>query len=170
MKKIFILSMLTSFAMICSCQKQDSAVEQQLAQQKAELDAREKALDERVNALGERVNALDKKVKALAENEKATANAQTVPPDIQSQDVMRDAAQLKALMADPSQLNSARVEKDRRTQERRAQRQAGLGELQSQRQPKSKISGAALLPAPESSPTPSPAEEAASPTPSPTPQ
>jgi galactokinase len=46
-KKFFVLSMLVSFGMICSCQKQDSAVEQQLAQRKAELDEREKALDER---------------------------------------------------------------------------------------------------------------------------
>ena len=45
MKKIVILSMLISFGMICSCQKQDSAAEQQLAQRKAELDAREQALD-----------------------------------------------------------------------------------------------------------------------------
>ena len=53
MKKLFTISMLVSFAMICSCQKQDSAAEQQLAQQKAKLDAREKALNERVNALDE---------------------------------------------------------------------------------------------------------------------
>ncbi|PYI41944.1 MAG: hypothetical protein DMF12_08380 [Verrucomicrobia bacterium] len=51
MKKFFVISMLISFAMICSCQKQDLAAEQQLAQRKAELDAREKALDEREKAL-----------------------------------------------------------------------------------------------------------------------
>src|SRR5207249_322660 len=45
MKKIFVLSMLISFAMICSCQKQDTAAEQQLAQRKAELDERENAKD-----------------------------------------------------------------------------------------------------------------------------
>jgi hypothetical protein len=38
--------MLISLAMVCCCQKQDAAAEQQLAQRKAELDAREKALDE----------------------------------------------------------------------------------------------------------------------------
>jgi hypothetical protein len=52
MKKLFTLTMLISFAMICSCQKQDSAAEQQLAQRKAELDAREKALDEREKGIG----------------------------------------------------------------------------------------------------------------------
>jgi len=57
MKKFFVISMLISFAMICSCQKQDLAAEQQLAQRKAELDAREKALDEREKALAERENA-----------------------------------------------------------------------------------------------------------------
>jgi hypothetical protein len=60
MKNIFILSLLISFAMICSCQKQDSAAEQQLAQRKTELDARETALIERLNALDEKVNALIK--------------------------------------------------------------------------------------------------------------
>ena len=51
--------MLISFAMICSCQKQDSAAEQ-LAQRKAELDAREKALDEREKVRC-KVKALDEK-------------------------------------------------------------------------------------------------------------
>ena len=80
--------MLISFAMICSCQKQDSVVEQELAQRKAELDAREDALDERMNALDERVKALDERVNALAENEKSRANVQTISPDAQSQDVI----------------------------------------------------------------------------------
>jgi len=62
MKKMFLLSMIISFAMICSCQKQDSAAEQQqLAQRKTEVDTRETALIERLNALDEKVNALDKK-------------------------------------------------------------------------------------------------------------
>jgi len=37
MKKIFALSVLTSVAMICSCQKKDSAAEEQLTQLKTEL-------------------------------------------------------------------------------------------------------------------------------------
>ena len=166
MKKIFVTSMLIPFAMICSCQKQDTAAEQELAQRKTELDSREEALNERLNTLDQRVNALDKKVNALAEKEKATANAQTVPPDVQRQDAVREAAQMKALMADPSLRNSAKAEKDRRTQERRAQRQRGLDQLQSQKQNKwqamqpSGMSGAAV----------SPEAEATSPTPSPTPQ
>ena len=51
MKKLFTLSMLISFAMICSCQKQDSTAEPQLAQRKTELDARQNALDEREKEL-----------------------------------------------------------------------------------------------------------------------
>jgi hypothetical protein len=39
MKRISVVLMLVCFAMICSCQKQDSAAEEQ---RKAELDAREK--------------------------------------------------------------------------------------------------------------------------------
>jgi hypothetical protein len=37
MKKLFLLSMLTSVAMICACQKKDSAAEEQLTQPKMEL-------------------------------------------------------------------------------------------------------------------------------------
>ena len=77
MKKIFILSVIISFALICSCQKQDSAAEQELAKRKTELDARENALDERMNALDGKVKALDETVKILAENQKAMANAET---------------------------------------------------------------------------------------------
>jgi myosin heavy subunit len=175
MKKALILSMLTSFTIIiCSCQKQDSAAEQQLAQRKAEREAREQALDERMNALDERVNALAERVKALAERERATANAQVVPPDAQSQDVIRDAEQLKALMSNPSLLNSAKTEKERMTQERLAQRQSTQQESRSQKQYKSQqaqkawMSGATLPPAAEAtSPGRSPAAEATSPTPSP---
>jgi len=54
MKKLVALSTLIALAMVCSCQKQDTAAEQQLAQRKAGLDAREKALDEREKALAER--------------------------------------------------------------------------------------------------------------------
>ena len=94
MKELFTLSMLISFAMICSCQKQDSAAEQQLAQQKAKLDAREKALNERVNALDERMNVLNGRVNALADQQKAMANVRTIPTDPQTQ--ISDPAQVQA--------------------------------------------------------------------------
>src|SRR6266478_7896195 len=82
MKRLFVLSMLISFAMVSSCQKQSSTSEQQLAQRKAELDAREKALDERE--------------KALAEREKAITSARMIPSDLQSRRQVRDPAQVKA--------------------------------------------------------------------------
>ena len=164
MKKLFALSMLISFAMICSCQKQDSAAEQQLAQRKAELDARDKALDERE--------------RALAEREKVRARAGTIPSDVQSRGQVRDAAKLKAererrlqqlppdlqgLIADPSQ---GRDENDTRMQERLAQRQRRTEELERMRM------AHAVKPFGEeaASPTPSPAIEATSSTPSPTPE
>src|SRR5207244_12864652 len=149
MKKIFILPMVISLAMICSCQKQDAVAEQQRDQRKVELDTREDALIERLNALDEKVNALDERVRALAENEKSRANIQTIPPDAQSQDVIRDAAEAKAerdrtiqqfraeiqaRIPDPSQMNSAKVEKDRMARERLAQRQSGQAGSQSQKQ------------------------------------
>jgi hypothetical protein len=184
MKKMFVLSMLISLAMICSCQKQDSAAEQQLAQRKGELDAREDALDERMNALDEKVKALGEKVNALAENEKSRANVQTISPDAQSQDVIRDEAEskaerdrriqefraeIRARIPDPSKVTAG----DPAKQARPSPRQLGPEDLQRQwegKLNKAKMSGEAVFPAAEAgSPTPSPAVEASSPTPSPTP-
>jgi len=174
MKKNFILPIVISFAMICSCQKQDSDAEQQLAQRKTESDAREDALIERLNVLDEKVNALDKRLNALAENEKSKANVQTVPPDAQSQDVVRDPAEAKAererriqefrdefraLIPHPSKLTAG----DPAKQARPAPRQLGPEDLQRQWQQnldKAKMSGKAVFPA----------AEADSPTSSPTPQ
>src|SRR5215469_15856315 len=82
MKKIFVLSMLISFAMISACQKQDSAAEAQLAQRKAELDTREKALDERE--------------KALTEKEKMIAMFRAIPSDLQARKPAVDAERAKA--------------------------------------------------------------------------
>jgi chromosome segregation ATPase len=175
MKKYFLLSMLISFAMICSCQKQDSTAEQQLSQRKTELDTREdaliereKALDERVNALAEKVNALDERVNALAENEKAAANARMIPP-AQSSDPISDPTQAKAerdrkiqeIAAEfRAMIPNSSNQKDRITKERLSEAQGALKELMSQKQPKWQMSGAAVTPA----------LEAISPTPSPTPQ
>jgi len=184
--------MLISFAMICSCQKQDAVAEQQLAQRKVELDAREDALIEREKVANEREKALDKREKALAENEKK-ATLQTISPDAQSQEVNPDAAdakaekekiiqQFRALIPDPSQANSA---KDRMTRDPRAQRQGAQQQSQSQKQyriqqpQKTWMSGTAVSPAAAArapitpsaldatSPIPSPPGEASSPTASP---
>ena len=131
MKKILILPTFISLAMICSCQKQDSAAEQELAQRKTELDAREKALDERMNALDERV-------KALAENQKAMANAETSLTGIQGETpdpaqvqaerdrIQQFSAEMRARIADDSKMKA----------EREMERQRGLEKLQRQRQRK----------------------------------
>jgi chromosome segregation ATPase len=116
MKKIFVLSMLVSLAMVCSCQKKDSAAEQQFAQRKAELEARMEELSERLNSLNEKMNSLDQRVKKLAEKEEAAANARTNPTDLQGQTT--DPAQLQAeeetmlqqlstMIPKPPQLNAA---------------------------------------------------------------
>jgi hypothetical protein len=182
--------MLVAFATICSCQKQDSAAEQQFGQRKAEMDAREKALDERINALNEKVNVLDGRVKALADNQKAMTNAGTRSAGVQEQTsdpaqeqekrerIQQLAAEMRARMIDPSQVNAARAEKDRRTQERR---QRALEQLQGQKQRKSNMFNGAVLPAPQAilpnppaveatSPNASSSVETAIPSPSPTPQ
>ena len=156
--------MLIPFAIICSCQKQDLAAEQQLAQRKAELDAREKALDERE--------------KALAEREKAIASARMIPSDLQSRRQVRDPAPVKAererrlqelppdlqgLVADPSK---GRDETDTRMQERLAQRQRKMAEFEKARM------AHAVRPfgAEPTSPTPSPTIQATSPSPPATPE
>ena len=163
MKKILVLSVLIPFAMICSCQKQDLAAEQQLAQRKVELDAREKALDERE--------------KALAERERAITSVR-VPSDIQPRRQVRDPEQLKAererrlqelppdlkgLVADPSQ---GRDQTDTRMQERLAQRERRMAEFEKARM------AHAVRPfgAEATSPTPSPTVQITSPAPSPTPE
>jgi hypothetical protein len=177
MKKIFVLSMLISFAMICSCQKQDTAAEQQLAQRKAELDARENALDEREKALAERARAIvsartlprapqsggQVRAPAQAKADPAQAKAerdrrlQQLPPDV------------KMLIPDPSRAQADNDERDKRIQELLGQRQRRLEELQ-----RSRMSVGAAPPAAEVTSPPSlaasPAAEATSPSPSPTPQ
>ena len=159
--------MLVSFAMICSCQKQDSAAEQQPAQRKTEVDTRETALIERLNALDEKVNALDKKVKALFEKEQATLNAGTTATGVQGQTpdpaqviAERDRAiqQFRALIPNSSRVRAG----DPAKQGRPAARQLGPEDLQRQWQQnldKAKMSGKAAFPAAEagsatSSPTP----------------
>ncbi len=163
--------MVISFAMICSCQKQNSAAEQQLAQRKTELDARETALDEREKALVERENA-------LAGKEKAMTNPRTIPSDIQGQtpepsqgNAERDSRlqqlppEFRALIRDRSQVTAG----DPAKQKRPAPRQLGPEDLQRQWQrnlDKAKMSDEAVSPAAAAgSPTPSPAVEATSPSP-----
>jgi hypothetical protein len=169
MRKIFVLSMLVHFAMICSCQKQDSTAEQQLTQRKVELDEREKALDERE--------------KALAQTEKAATSTRRLPADAQLRSRSLNAAQLKAerdkriqqlpadvqvqgLIADPARIKAQNDEKDSRIQERLAQRQSRMEELQKTRMPRKIVP----RPAEVTSPTLSLVEEATSPSPSPTPE
>ena len=100
---MFVLSTFICFAMICACQKQDSAAESQLAQRKAELDTREKALDERE--------------KALVEREKAVANSRIIQPRQQARNPAEVEAErekrlqqlppeLRALIPNREQMNS----------------------------------------------------------------
>jgi len=167
--------MLISLAMICSCQKQDSAAEQQLAQRKTDLDAREEALaerksalDEREKALDERQKALDEREKSLAEKEKATMSARTNPTDVQDpaqvqaeRDMMIQ--ELTARLPDHSQVRAEKAEVERKIQEQLPPSQPRLEELQRERQRKMEAmgtSGKAVFPA----------AAATSPSPSPTPQ
>ena len=151
MKKTLVLSLLIPVALVCSCQQQDSSAEQQLAQQKTESDAREKALDEREKAL-------DEKEKTLAEPEKLVAKPRVAPvPRTAPAEPQRTIPpEFTGLMADPSKL---RTEREQRIQERLAERQRKMEEVQKMR-----------VPALRNQATAKPTEEAASPSPSPAPE
>ena len=145
MKKFFVLSLLIPFALACSCQKRDTTAEQQLVQRKAELDAREKALDEREKALADREKLATK------------ASVPTVPRTVPAQPQRSIPPELQGLIADPSQ---ARGDREQRIQERLAERQRKIEEIQRMR-----AARARARPQPTT-----PATEAASPSPSPTPE
>src|SRR2546421_98778 len=115
MKKTLFLSTLIPLAMICSCQKQDSAAEAQLAQMKTELDGREEALVQREKAVDERE-------KAVAQREKALANSGIIQSQHQAPDAAQAEAErqrriqqlppeLKALVPDRSQIEAGRAQK-----------------------------------------------------------
>jgi hypothetical protein len=145
MKKRFVLSLLIPFALVCSCQKQDTTAEQQLAQRKAEVEAREKALDEREKDLTDR-EKLAAKPRVPAVPRVSPAEPQrSIPPE------------LKGLIADPSH---ARTDREQRMQERLAERQRKMDEIQ-------KMRAARSLQRPQATAS---ATEAASPSPSPTPE
>jgi hypothetical protein len=144
MKKIFVLSMLTALGMICSCQKQDSTGEEQLAERKLQLDAREEALAEEKSVLNERKKALDEREKALQQREKSlaskeqgTMNAQTSPANVQAPTEMdaegeSETEQLSTRVPDISQVVAEKADKENEI--RGAQQSLAPGELQSQKQ------------------------------------
>jgi|SRR4029077_6998163 uncharacterized protein involved in exopolysaccharide biosynthesis len=144
MKKTLALSLLISFALVCSCQKQDSTAEQQLAQRKTELDAREKALDEREKALAQRAKLVGTPRIAPFPRIAPAEPQRTVPPE------------LKGLMADLSQL---RTEREQRMQERLAERQRKMEEVQKMRVPALRNQATAPSTEEAASPGPSPAPE-----------
>jgi hypothetical protein len=175
MKKLFALSMLIPLAMLCSCQKQDAAAEQQLAQRKVELDTREKALDEREKALFEREKAMahaaraaiapaDAQLRALKRDGSSNVSSATIPPGL----VPPDNSQLKA-------------SREKRTEELRSLRQRRMEAIQRMRSMRTQPNSAAGAPADTSasgntsgsadtSTSASTSAEATSPSPSATPQ
>jgi hypothetical protein len=161
MKRMFIVSMLISLAMICSCQKQDSTVEAQLAQRKTALDSREQALDEREKAVAERE-------KALVEKERALANIRPVAPDLQSRSQIPDDAQAKAerdrriqqlppefraLIPDRSRMEAEKAQRDRAIRERAVQTQpdkmSGMGTSSDAKVPDAEETSPSASPTPQ---------------------
>jgi hypothetical protein len=163
MKKTLPLSTLIAFAMICSCQKQDSAAEAQLAQRKTELDVREEALVQREKAV-------DEKEKEVAEREKELANSRVIQSQRQAPDAAQAEAErqrriqqlppeFKALIPDSSRIDAAKAEKNSAIQQRALQTQSNLEDAR-----RKKMSAIA---APQ---TAVPETDANSSSPSPTPQ
>src|SRR6267154_4115270 len=110
MKKTLALSLLIPFALVCSCQKQDSAAEQQLAQRKTELDAREKALDEREKALVEREKAVPNS--RIIQSRQQARNPAEVEAEREKR-LQQLPPELRALIPNREQMNSARAAKER---------------------------------------------------------
>ena len=160
MKRRFVLSTFICFAMICACQKQDSAADAKLAQRKAELDAREKALEEREKALGEW--------------EKAITKFRPIPSDLQSRRPAVDPEQakaererriqqlppeLQALIRDRSLLDARTTDKNRGTEDRAAELQRRLEEARKKKMSAIASPNAALSDMQSASPSPSPTPE-----------
>jgi hypothetical protein len=107
---MFLLSTFICFAMICACQKQDSGAEAQLAQRKAELDTREKALDDREKALVERGKAAANS--RISQSRQQARNPAEVEADREKR-LQQLPPELRALIPNPAQVNSARLAKER---------------------------------------------------------
>jgi len=141
MKRMFVLSMLISFAMICACQKRDSAAEAQLAQRKAELDTREKALDEREKALPRRPVVEPEEAKAERDR-----RLQQLPPELQA--LIRDRLLLDARTAESRGTEDRAAELRRRLEAARRKKMSAIAS------PNGEISDTQ-----SSSPSPSPTPE-----------
>ena len=165
MKKMFVLSMLISLAMICSCQKQDSTAEAQFTQRKTELDAREEALVQREKAVEQRENAVAEREKAVANSRVVQSHAQVADPAEAEAERQRRIQQLppelRALIPDRSRIDAGKAEKDRAAQQRAAQTRPSLEDAQK----KKGIGGTFASPAVEVPPA-----DASSSSPSPTPE
>jgi hypothetical protein len=152
MKKTLVLSLLVFFALLCSCQKRDNTAEQQFAQRKAELDAREKALAEREKALADREKLAAKpRVRAVPRVVPSAEPQRSVPPVEAQRSIPPE---LQGLIADPSQ---ARAGREQRMQERLAERQRKLDEIQKMRAARARPRAQATTPATEAA-SPSPSE------------
>ena len=124
MKKLFVLSILIPLTMVCSCQKQDAAAEQQLTQRKAELDAREKVLGEREKALAQREKAIARAV--------TLPNLQTRPLQGDSSSNVQSSASIPPGLSPPDN-TQLRAGRERRMDEIRALRQRRLEAIQKMR-------------------------------------
>jgi peptidoglycan hydrolase CwlO-like protein len=160
MKSSVVFCMLISVAIICSCQKQDSAAEAQFAQRKTELDTREKALDEREKALGEREKVIarfrpipsDRQLRrpvvdpeqAKAEREK---RLQQLPPEI------------RALIPDRSSLDARTTGKNKAREDRAAELQRRIEEARRKKMNATASPNAEISDTQPSSASPSPTPE-----------
>ena len=105
-----MLPTLIALAIICSCQKQDSTADAQLAQRKTELDAREKALDEREKALVEREKAVTNS--RVIQSRQQARNPAEMEADREKR-LQQLPPELRALVPNPAQMDSARLAKER---------------------------------------------------------
>src|SRR5215471_7771753 len=129
MKRMVLFSTFICFAMICACQKQNSATEAQFAQRKAELDAREKALEEREKALGEWEKAITKFRPILSDlQSRKPAVDPEQEKDEREKRIQQLPPELQALIRDRSLLDPRTDKKSAATQDRAAELRRRLEE------------------------------------------
>ena len=158
-RMVFVLSTLACFAIICACQKQDSAAEAQLARRKAELDTREKALDEREKALGDWEKAMTKfrAVPSHLESRKPPVDSEEAKSQRERR-IQQLPPELQALIRGRSLLDPATADKASGTTDRTTKLQRRLEEARKKTStmapPNGKISDTQAA-----SPSPSPIPE-----------
>ena len=154
MKTMVLVSVISCFALVCACQKQDPAAEAQFAQRKAELDAREQALGEREKKLGEWEKAMTvvRTVPSQIESPRPTVDPEQAKAEREKR-IQQLPPELQALIRDHAPLGAHATEKSRAAELQRRLEEARRKKMGSIATPDAGISDTqATSPSPSSTP------------------